>query len=415
MVKAHHKPDFGIRVFHSIRDCTSVWKTLAPDENIFLQYDYLELVEKYPPEGITFRYALVSKDDLPIGIVYTQIIYFNGAESIRYHRQTESARCFFQTFGQNLKGLVARQVEFNTLVCGNLMLSGEHGFYFKENCTDKSFLLEKTLRAIRRDLETSGTIVSVTLLKDFHEQAEVLRSGFQPKGYHAFHILPSMVMPLDPSWETYDDYNKSLSSKYRVRANKARKILSSALTRHILSPEEIEGYKYKIFELYQQVVDDSGFNVITIHPDYFPALAQQLGNKVQITGYFLEDELVGFMSAILNTNGELEAHFLGYDSKHNPPFKLYLNMLLDLVETGIHNRCQKVVFSRTAEEIKSSVGAKPVNLLCFIRHRSNFSNRFIKPLLEYLTPEEEIILRHPFRKQEETDAIQHVQFSDRII
>ncbi len=403
-----NQEDIVIQIYTSIVDCQSAWAEVSPSDNLFLQYDYLAIVEKHPPAGIHFRYALVLQCGKPVGLVYTQIVYFNGAESIRYHRQMETARCFFHTFGQNLKGLVARQVGFNTLVCGNLMLSGEHGFAFSDPSLNSSFIVEKVLHAIRADLDNSGTTISVTLLKDFHKQAEMLRGGLQKKGYHDFRILPSMVMHLEPSWTSYADYLQALSSKYRVRANKARKLLDAKVQRRVLSVDEIRAAKDKIFDLYQQVVDDSGFNVITIHPEYFPALAERLGDRVQITGYYLESELIGFMSAIANTNGELEAHFLGYDRTQNPPYKLYLNMLLDLVDAGIATRSKTVVFSRTAEEIKSSVGAVPVELLCFIKHRSNFSNRFIKPLLDYLTPSEEIILRHPYRMPEVVIPNHHV-------
>ena len=407
MKAVHHREDIHLQIFTSISDCRVLWEEVAPGDNLFLQYDYLSIVETYPPAGITFRYAVVFKGEEPLGVVYTQIVYFNGAESIRYHRQMESPRCFFQTFGQNLKGLVARQVGFNTLVCGNLMLSGEHGFAFTDPTLNTPFVVESVLHAIRAHLDNAGTTISVTLLKDFHKQPERLRSGLQKKGYHDFHILPSMVMPLDPTWKTYPDYIQALSSKYRVRANKAKKLLDATVERRILSVDEIRTAKDKIFDLYQQVVDDSGFNVITIHPEYFPALAEGLGDRIRITGYYLESELIGFMSAIVNGNGELEAHFLGYDNNHNPPYKLYFNMLLDLVAEGIRTRSNTIIFSRTAEEIKSSVGAIPIELLCFIKHRSNFSNRFIKPLLDYLTPSEEIILRHPFRMLETTPPSVH--------
>ncbi|HRW74457.1 MAG TPA: GNAT family N-acetyltransferase, partial [Saprospiraceae bacterium] len=70
------------------------------------------------------------------------------------------------------------------------------------------------------------------------------------------------------------------------------------------------------------------------------------------------------------------------------------------VELAIQHRSTSLIFARTAEEIKSSVGAKAVNLTCYIRHRSSFTNRFIRPLLDYLNPVDDWVPRHPFKQED---------------
>lgn len=387
-----------IRVFRSIQDCREHWTSAAPKDNIFLQPEYLATLEECPPYGMSFRYAILEQHGIPFGVVYTQILYFQGGESFRIQAKEGAHRCLFDLFGQYIRSLVARQVAFSTLVCGNLMLSGEHGFHLGEGNAGAGHILEKAIRTIRDSLHKEGTPVSVILLKDFEDQAPQLYKRLAPLGYHPFHILPSMVMALAPEWTSFEDYLEALSSKYRVRAKKARKIMQGRIQKRRLVPHDLERFSERMHLLYQQVVDDSGFNVIHLQPGYFTRLARNLGEDVILTGYFEQEKLIGFTSAIRNGNGELEAHFLGYDREMNPGLKLYLNMLLDLTETGILQKCNRIILARTAEEIKSSIGAVPVPLLLFIRHRSHFANRFIKPLLDYLNPEEEIILRHPFRQ-----------------
>ena len=46
---------------------------------------------------------------------------------------------------------------------------------------------------------------------------------------------------------------------------------------------------------------------------------------------------------------------------------LYLNMLYDMVAYSIKKQFKTIVFARTALEIKSSVGAKPVAMKGFIK------------------------------------------------
>jgi hypothetical protein len=386
------------RIYRRIHDCRALWTQAAPLDNLLLQVPYLAAVEAAPPEGMAFRYAVPMAGDQPLGVVYCQTIYFDGKQSIRYHRHPTEGRCFFQTLGKFLRGLVARQVGFHTLVCGNLMISGAHGYAFGADVADPDRLLEETLRDVTADLEREGIEPSVMLLKDFEPGSGPHRPTMERRRYHPFHILPSLSMDLDPAWRTEADYLAALSSKYRVRARKARQKMATGLSSRPLLPEEIIARSRSLYELYLQVVDDSGFNVLTLHPDYFAALQQHMGDALAVHGYFHDETLIGFTTALCNTNGEMEAHFLGYQAQWNPPHRLYLNMLLDLVALGINHGMRRIHFARTADEIKSSVGATSIDLTCYIRHRSPFSNKFIKPLLDYLTPSESPVLRHPFKK-----------------
>ena len=120
-------------------------------------------------------------------------------------------------------------------------------------------------------------------------------------------------------------------------------------------------------------------------------------NKMEVTGYFEDGELTGFYTTVQNGT-ELEAHFLGMDLEKNRSQQLYLNMLFDIIREGIAMGAPKIVFARTAMEIKSSVGAKAIEMSSFIRHRNGFSNRFISQLMGFLSPSESWQPRHPFKQ-----------------
>ncbi len=388
----------SIDILRSISEDIPGWEAALTGDNLFLKQAYLSVLEKHPPKGVQFRYAIIRQGGEPIGVVYAQILYFNGAESIRYQQSSGPTACFFSTFGQFLRGLVARQVGFYSLVCGNLMLSGDHGFAFREGTENIPQLVDDALRQMRKDLETEGIPVSILLVKDFHPEQLSVVDGFRESHYHSFHILPSMVMTLRPEWTSYADYLGDLSSKYRVRANKARKILAKDVVRRILNLDEIQEAQPQLHALYREIADDSGFNVISLDENYFAGMKAALGDHFILQAYYKQEKMIGFLSGVVNPNGEFEAHFLGYDNRWNPSYKLYFNMLLDLIEIGIARRASHIVFARTAEEIKSSVGAVAVNLTCYIRHRSTFTNRFIRPLLDYLNPVDDWSPRHPFKQ-----------------
>ncbi len=231
-----------IDILRSVNDDPSGWDQAVSHNNLFLQRPYLTVLEQFPPKGLQFRYAIIRRGGEPIGVVYGQVLYFNGAESIRYQQASGPTACFFSTFGQFLRGLVARQVGFYSLVCGNLMLSGHHGFSFHEEPPDETGLVDQAMRLMRKELEAEGFPVSILLLKDFYPEKADVVDGFRQHQYHSFHILPSMVMSLRSEWNHYDDYLADLSSKYRVRAKKARKVLAKDVVRKTLSLEDVRAF-----------------------------------------------------------------------------------------------------------------------------------------------------------------------------
>lgn len=392
-------PFFAIETFNSIHEIDSVWDEVLHNNNTLLSSSYLKAVEDFPPIGMKFRYVIL-RDEYknPFGVVYFQIQFFNAGQSLSDKESTKSP-CFFNTFQKYLKGLVAKQVEFNTFVCGNLLLTGENGFFFKPGSIPSENALQiisETAEKVQLSLNQSGIQCNVCLMKDFilkNQNDE--NNSLIKKQYHEFSIQPCMIMDLNPEWATFDDYLNSLHSKYRIRAKRAFK-KSSGLAKKELSLDEIHKLQNEIHQIYLGVAENAGFNTVNLHVGYFYGLKKYMGENFRLFAYFKDQTLVGFYTMIGN-GAEAEAHFLGYNKEENLHSQLYLNTLFDIIKQGIESKFSKINFSRTALEIKSSVGAVPQEMCCYMKHRSNFSNKFIRPILDYLNPEIEWVPRHPFK------------------
>ena len=76
---------------------------------------------------------------------------------------------------------------------------------------------------------------------------------------------------------------------------------------------------------------------------------------------------------------------------------LYLNMLYDMIAYSINKGYRRIVFARTALEIKSSVGANPEVLYGLMRHNNRFINFFVPKLFYYFEPKMEWTERNPFK------------------
>ena len=393
--------DYSIQVKSSIKEIKEVWDAVAPKENLFLQSTYLQTLENFPPEKMTFRYIIYYKDNQAIGLAYNQIFKLNVEESLQQNKEEEStnkANCLIKAFSNATKKWFIKRAEFNLLICGNLLLTGEYGFHFNVPVNEQqtASLIQDALDALQNILDKEQTKVSVHLLKDYKiETSETLKEELKKETYHPFLMQPSMYMDIRPNWDSFENYLGDMSSKYRVRAKRARK-KGDAIVKKELSLEEIETHEERIYELYKMIADGAGFNAFLLHKQYFTELKRNLGDRYKLTAYFIDNQLVAFYTSIFNYK-EMDAHFLGVDGAYNRAHQVYLNILYDLVNRAIEGGVERIDFARTALEIKSSVGAVSQDMLCFFKHRSTLSSKVLQLVFDSLNPKEEWKPRSPFK------------------
>ena len=119
-------------------------------------------------------------------------------------------------------------------------------------------------------------------------------------------------------------------------------------------------------------------------------------DKFLFYGYFENEKLMGFNTLIKN-GSQMDTYFLGYDETIQREKMLYLNMLYDMIAYSINKGFAAIIFARTALEIKSSVGAKPEEMVGYIQHSNGLINRKMEQLFCYLEPETEWKERNPFK------------------
>lgn len=394
--------DYAIQISDRIQEIKERWDSVAPKENLFLQSTYLQTLEEFPPDKMSFKYIIFYHQDKPIGIAYNQIFRLNVEESLQQNteEETNKSNCIIRAFSNAIKKWFIKRAEFNLLICGNLLLTGEYGFHFTVDMNDvkKASLIQDSLDSVQHILDKEQTKVSIHLLKDYKvETCEELKTELQKETYHPFLMQPSMCMEIRPNWDNFDSYLADMSSKYRVRAKRARK-KGSAIIKKELTLEEIEANEERIHELYKIIADGAGFNAFLLHAKYFTELKRSLGDRYKLTAYFIDDQFIAFYTAIFNYD-EMDAHFLGVDGNYNRAHQVYLNILYDLVNRAIEGGSKRIDFARTALEIKSSVGAVSQDMLCFFKHRSTISSKILQFVFDSLNPKEEWQPRSPFKSK----------------
>jgi predicted N-acyltransferase len=214
-------------------------------------------------------------------------------------------------------------------------------------------------------------------IKDFKFESLKNTRQFLNFGYSEIKVEPNMIIQLKPEWKNFEDYKNILKSKYRVKANKADSKSSSLETR-LFCDEDFETYKHELQALYQNTIDKASFNAQVLNLDTYSHLSRALKENFIVKGYFLENRLIGFLTALVNDN-KLDAHFIGLDYELNKSHAIYPRILNDYVRIGIEKQVSSINLGRTASEIKTTIGASPLELSCYIKHKNPFLNSLVKP------------------------------------
>ena len=237
--------------------------------------------------------------------------------------------------------------------------------------------------------------IHIVSFKDFYQHCAVELKKHDFSAVYEFNAQPNMIFELHPDWKTNEDYVASFSKKYRDQYKRARKKCEEIEVKE-LSLEDIQLQEKRIYELYHYVAQNAPFNTFFLAENHFSTFKKQLQEELRFCGYFLDGKLVGFHTLLLN--GEtLETYFLGYDEHIQKEKMLYLNMLYNMTKYGIENQFKKIIFGRTALEIKSSIGAQPVFMSGFLYHTNKYINKYIGVIFRNLEPELVWQQRHPFK------------------
>jgi hypothetical protein len=367
------------------------WKDCNPDQDVFLSADYLTALEQAPPANLQFRYVVFSDRNRSVAIGYFQILELNpslhGSLDASWRRQKK-------THLEKIHLRIVGGISHRVLICGNALLSGEHGYAF--NGVPEAQVLHALAEAAYALRGQTDEPILVNLIKDFYDGNHRPTGLFSRFGYYAFDAGPNLALALRGHWVVFDDYLKQMKAKYRKQAVQAIK-KGALLRRSSLGLNELIQHKDALYRLYGNVVDKSKFKLFFLSPDYFSALKRCLGERFVCEAYFEGQDLIGFTTRIFN-GAEMEGYTHGLNYERNKQFELYQNFMLDDIRAALAAKCRRINTGRTSAAMKSSLGAEPHGMTCYLRFSGKVTNQFLKPLFYFIKPAEEYC-RHPFEDE----------------
>ncbi len=363
----------SFKVYKSIREIPeSEWIHFVPTSRYFLSYQYLSTLEKSSPE-LDYIYVLYYKNNILKGLVSFQVVDFKGDALRKYIPDTN----FLVKFILN-KGLDC--IQSKLLVLGNLIFTCETGWYFdplfSEPHRDK--ILFEMIRIARKQIpkNTIGIMINeASGIRQHH--------SYKCQGFHLFEVENKMVFK-SRLFSNFSEYDEKLISKYRVRKNKIFQ-LNKNIEFFEINVLNFEMYQNEIQNLFNNVIEKSKFKLLDLNKDYFKVFLEEQSLTFKLIGFRENETLLGFVS-YFEINQEIEVHYIGLNYNYNQTNKLYNLMLYKMIELGIHENKIEVCMSRTAQEIKSSVGAQPIRVFSFLKITNIFLNILTPFFLSRLKP-----------------------------
>lgn len=349
-------------------------------KRFFLSFSYLQTLEKACPH-IEYRYVLSFREDQFIGLCYFQVIPFSGSNLNQYLPQKNRIASFiFKT--------ILSQINTNLLVLGNVIFTCENGFLSSVNDAVKSeeiinLSITSAMKSIAQKPLATMISENITTISP-----EKICEG----KFHEFKVEDRMEIDLS-AFANFQEYKDALHSKYRVRLNK---IYQQNIDTKIIEidVDNFEEYKSDIKSLFHNVVGSSKFKLTNLDEEYFLLFTSHV-ERFKIKGYIYKDKLVGFIS-YFQLDSIIEVHYVGLDYSFNHSNKIYNYILYTIIESSFQSGQRRICYGRTAQELKSTLGAKPYSITSSLKINKFFINLLTPFFLKRMFPEP-WIMRNPFK------------------
>lgn len=382
----HRPTGFGFALADNV-DYLDVnrWDMLTKGDSLFLSRRYLRVLEDAAPDNLQQRYALIFRGREPVAAVAAQLVTVSLA-------RIGKARKHPRAVERPLEGL-----DESMLVCGNLLSWGMHGVCLAPH-EDPAKLwpaVAEALYRIRRADKLSGD-ADLVMVKDFTAEEEAAVSALRRFSYRPLETDPNMVLEMAPGWKSYEDYLKSLTSKYRNACRQIdKKVAEAGCTVAQLTAAEIGQQAENLHRLYVQVHSNAKFRPVTLRSDFLPTLADYLGEDFRCQVIERDGQLLGFVTSIRDGD-TVVGYNIGFDRQAALEIPLYLRLLNALVPDAISLGGRRLSLGRTALEPKARLGAKPQPMRVLVRHRIPMLNVLVRALLHTIS-HDEAPERNPFK------------------
>lgn len=390
---------YAFACYDAIASAPPEWDRFVHGHSLFLQREYLQLLEENGPPAARPFYAIVSENGRPVAVVKATI--FDVDDEMLSVRDRTAYSAGLRPGGRFLDKTLTRvrnrclgMFGRRMVLCGNLFSCGLHGVVF-DHAENPERLWPIVMECLEDVLRMQGK-AAYLVIKDVTSRESGAGDLFGAAGFSPLRLEPSMDLQVPENWHTYEDYLASLNTKYRKAARKMQDAFDRADVR-IEALANPAAEQDRLFSLYTQVERRAAIRFGMLGDGYLPALARMAEPaRFRCSVARKHTEIVGF-SVVLRDGNTAVVHLVGFDYEENIRAPIYLRLLHRAIEDGIALGCTTIHFGRTALEPKARLGAIPTATEAWVKHSNPIINRVLRYLFR-LVPEDVAPRREPFRK-----------------
>ncbi len=205
---------------------------------------------------------------------------------------------------------------------------------------------------------------------------------------------PFMNLKIQPEWNHFEDYLQAMSSKYRVRTNKVLSTSQAYQTKE-LKHTEANDWIPQCAQMLGHTLKDKTLAISPKLSTMLHTFVRTMKDKFKVWGYYHDEKLCGFITAIESEHGLYAMHLgLTDDAAED---QLYQRMMYDVIAFGIEQKDEFVCLGRTATEIKSTMGATPIENSYVLYAKSKLLRGIINVYAKRFHRVKPYQLRNPFK------------------
>lgn len=210
------------------------------------------------------------------------------------------------------------------------------------------------------------------LVQSFAARSGPAQEELRRLGFTRVPMLPTAVVDLP--FDSFDDYLGAMRAQYRRRARQTFKRSEALRVEHL---SDFSALAEELAHLWRLIFDRaSQLKREILTPDYFRSASSLENSSVLLTRR--EDGSIASFALLLSDHPWLSFLQCGFDEQAGRAEGAYFRLLYEIIRVGIEGGFQQVELGLTTIEPKLDVGAVPVPLGAWVKHR----NPLIQRLLE---------------------------------
>lgn len=347
-----------------------VWNSIIKENSITKSHAFLLSVERSMSMVNKFWYFLFYEDNQLVGHA-SLFTHFVKMEDVIGNKQFEM---FVEKMRKSLKNLFRIKV----LGCGTPIATCSDEITIVDGYLDHDKIMEVLVKEMKKIACIEK--VNFIMIRDFTSESAVDKKIFQSYGYKLVNVLPTSFV--DIKWDTFEGYVNSFksSTKAKIKRNRNKFFVEDI---EVCIEDDFSMYTNEMICLYNNVYERAEEKFEKLNEDFFAEINRNLLERSKAIIVKKGSNIVA-MELVLEDEEILRPLYVGIDYRYNESYKIYFNMIYQIIEMGISRGKKKVELGQTCYHPKKQAGAYVCKMHMYLRFRNDVINYIFGKFLHTL-------------------------------